>query len=190
MAGRGKIILNGVDYSGSIFEPNPTIPSGATVTPVTNMKVDDDYYNLIGSGGTSVEGNPTIPSGVTPTALTGLKIDNDYYSISGGGGGGNVNLQKTVLLNTPITTPGTYTLTDDYTNYDIISIQAGNGSSEVDIHTYITDEITEAMTNNLTITNPNTGGWFNFTMVANEIIIQGMQLSAINIVVGYKFNVV
>lgn len=88
MAGKGKIYLNGVDYSGSIFEPNPEIPAGAVVTPVTNMKVDDDYYNLIGSGGTSVEGNPTVPSGVTPTPLTGLKIDNDYYSISGGGGGG------------------------------------------------------------------------------------------------------
>lgn len=86
MAGKGKIYLNGVDYSGSIFEPNPEIPAGAVVTPVTNMKVDDDYYNLIGSGGTSVEGNPTVPSGVTPTALTGLKIDNDYYSISGGSG--------------------------------------------------------------------------------------------------------
>lgn len=86
MAGRGKIYLNGVDYSGSIFEPNPEIPTGATVTPVTNMKVDDDYYNLVGSGGTTVVGNPTVPSGVTPTALTGLKIDNDYYSISGGGG--------------------------------------------------------------------------------------------------------
>lgn len=89
MAGRGKIILNGVDYSGSIFEPNPVIPEGATVIPVTNMKVDDDYYNLVGSGGTTVEGNPTVPPGVTPTALTGLKIDNDYYSISGGGGGGS-----------------------------------------------------------------------------------------------------
>ena len=153
----GQIILNGVNYSGSHVEPNPSIPSGSEVTPLTNVKVDEDYFS--------------IPSG-------------------GGGGGGNVNLQKTVLLSTPITTPGTYTLADDYTNYDFISIQAGNGSSEVDIHTYITDEITEAMTNNLTITNPNTGGWFNFTMNANEIIIQGMQLSAINSVVGYKFNAV
>lgn len=95
MAGRGKIYLNGVDYSGSIFEPNPVIPEGATVTPVTNMKVDDDYYNLVGSGGNSVEGNPTVPPGVTPTALTGLKIDNDYYSISGGGGGSSDDYSTT-----------------------------------------------------------------------------------------------
>lgn len=96
MSGRGKIYLNGVDYSGSIFEPNPEIPAGAVVTPVTNMKVDDDYYNLMGSGGTSVEGNPTVPSGVTPTPLTGLKIDNDYYSISGGSGSGITTFEKTI----------------------------------------------------------------------------------------------
>lgn len=147
----GQIFLNGVNYSGSHIEPNPTVPTGATVTPLSNVKVDDDYF-----------------------------------SISGGGGGGNVGLQKTVLLSTPITTQGTYTLADDYSNYDFITIQAGNGSSEVDIHMYIVDEIATAMSNNLTITNPNTGGWFNFTMNANEIIIQGMQVSAINSVVGYK----
>lgn len=154
MAGRGKIYLNGVDYSGSI-----------------------------------VEGNPTVPSGVTPSNLTGLKVDDDYYSISGGGGGGGVGLRKTVLLSTPITATGTYTLADDYTNYDFIAIQAGNGSTEVDIHTYTADEITTAMTNNLTITNPNTGGWFNFTMNANEITIVAMQISTINSVVGYKIMV-
>lgn len=113
MAGRGKIILNGVDYSGSIFEPNPTIPSGAIVTPVTNMKVDDDYYNLVSSGGTSVEANPTVPSGVTPTALTGLKIDNDYYSISGGGGGSNITtFEKTITT----TQYGWWWVTDENDN--------------------------------------------------------------------------
>lgn len=149
----GQIFLNGVNYSGSHVEPNPTVPTGATVTPLSNVKVDDDYFSISGGGG---------------------------------GGGGSAGLQKTVLLSTPITTMGTYTLTDDYTNYDIITIQAGNGSSEADIHTYIADEITSAMTNNLTITNPNTGGWFNFTMNADELTITGMQLSAINSVVGYK----
>lgn len=112
MSGRGKIYLNGVDYSGSIFEANPTIPAGATVTPVTNMKVDDDYYNLVGSGGTSVEGNPTVPSGVTPTALTGLKIDNNYYSISGGSGSGITTFEKTITT----TQYGWWWVTDENDN--------------------------------------------------------------------------
>lgn len=99
MSGRGKIFLNGVDYSGSIFEANPEIPAGATVTPVTNMKVDDNYYNLVGSGGADVEGNPTVPSGVSPIPLTGLKIDNDYYSISGGGSSSITTETVTITTN-------------------------------------------------------------------------------------------
>lgn len=47
----GQIYLNGVNYSGSHVEPNPTIPTGATVTPLSNVKVDDDYFSIGGGGG-------------------------------------------------------------------------------------------------------------------------------------------
>lgn len=148
----------------------------------THTSLKDAIANA--GGGTTVVANPT---GTPTDELTSIQIGEDIYEIVGsGGGGGNAGLQKTVLLNTPITTTGTYTLADYYTNYDFIAIQAGNGSNEVDIHIYTSDEITTAMTNNLTITNPNTGGWFNFTMNANEITIPGMQISTINSVVGYK----
>lgn len=96
MSGRGKIYLNGVDYSGSIIEPNPNIPVGAVVTPMPNIKIDDDYFSV---GGTSVEANPTVPSGVTPTVLTGLKIGSDYYNISGGGSSGITTEIVTITTN-------------------------------------------------------------------------------------------
>ena len=51
MSGRGKIYLNGVDYSGSIVEGNPTVPSGVTPTSLSNLKIDDDYYSISGGGG-------------------------------------------------------------------------------------------------------------------------------------------
>lgn len=47
----GQIYLNGVNYSGSHVEPNPTIPTGATVTPMSNVKIDDDYFSISGGGG-------------------------------------------------------------------------------------------------------------------------------------------
>ena len=147
----------------------------------THTSLKDAIANA--GGGTTVVANPT---GTPTDELTSIQIGEDIYEIVGGGGGGNTELQKTVLLSTPITTTGTYTLADDYTNYDFIAIQAGNGSNEVDIHMYAVKEIISAMSNNLTVTNPNTGGWFNFTMNADELTIPGMQLSTINSVVGYK----
>lgn len=50
---RGKIYLNGVDYSGSIIDANPTIPSGVTPTNLSSLKIDDNYYNISGGGGGS-----------------------------------------------------------------------------------------------------------------------------------------
>ncbi len=47
----GQIILNGVNYSGTHVEPNPNIPTGATVTPLTNVKFDEDYFSIPSGGG-------------------------------------------------------------------------------------------------------------------------------------------
>ncbi len=111
----------------------------------------------------------------------------EYANTNGGsGGGGNASLEATVLYDTPITANGTYTLADSYENYDFISIKAGNGSSETDVHTYAVDDIKRAMNDSKVITNPNTGGWFNFTMSTNTITIPNKSISTIYSVIGYK----
>lgn len=100
--------------------------------------------------------------------------------------GGNVSLEATVLYDTPITSNGTYTLANSYENYDFISIKAGNGTNECDIHTYTVDDIKRAMNESKVITNPNTAGWFNFTMSTNTITIPNKSINTIYSVIGYK----
>lgn len=117
------------------------------------------------------------------SSLSSQQVEDLQNKIGDGSSG-----QSTVLLDTPITDTGTYTLADDYTNYDIISILAGNGTTETDIHTYTVDDITSAMSDGLIITTPNTAGWFNFTMNAAEVTIPGMQVNTIYKIVGYKFG--
>lgn len=111
----------------------------------------------------------------------------EYANTNGGsGGGGNASLEATVLYDTPITANGTYTLADSYENYDFISIKAGNGTNETDIHTYAVDDLKRAMSDSKVITNPNTGGWFNFTISSNELTIPNKSISTIYSVIGYK----
>lgn len=114
-------------------------------------------------------------------------MDTEYANTNGGsGGGGSASLKATVLYDTPITANGTYTLADSYENYDFISIKAGNGSSEADVHTYSVDDIKRAMNDSKVITNPNTDGWFNFTISANELTIPNKTVHTIYSVIGYK----
>lgn len=110
----------------------------------------------------------------------------EYANTNGGSGGGSARLDATVLYDTPITANGTYTLADSYENYDFISIKAGNGTSECDIHTYAVDDLKRAISDSKVITNPNTGGWFNFTISANEITIPNKTVHTIYGVIGYK----
>lgn len=70
----GKIMVNGVNYSGSEVEMNPTIPSGATVTPANNVKVDDDYYSFPQGGG----GGVNYSSQEQDTGLTWLNGEHIY----------------------------------------------------------------------------------------------------------------
>lgn len=103
-----------------------------------------------------------------------------------GGGGGATSLQATVLYNTPITTTGTYTLADDYTNYDFISIRPSYATNETDIIMYPVQDIINAMNNSLTITQPVTNSWFNFTMSSNSITIPAKTVGKIESIIGYK----
>lgn len=193
----GKLMLNDVSYSsgggsGTVFT-GATSSSAGTQGEVPAPQAGDQNKYLKGDGtwatpsgggggGSSVIPNPT---GTPTDTLDTISIDGTIYEIQGSGGGSG---QSTVLLDTPITTTGTYTLADDYTNYDIISILAGNGTTETDIHTYTVGEITSAMSDGLTITNPNTGSWFNFTMNADEVTITGKTVNTIYKIVGYKFG--
>lgn len=104
----------------------------------------------------------------------------------GGGGGEAASLQATVLYNTPITTTGTYTLADDYTNYDFISIRPSYATNETDIVIYPVQDIINAMNNSLTITQPVTNSWFNFTMSSNSITIPAKTVGKIESIIGYK----
>lgn len=69
----GQIYLNGVNYSGSHVEPNPTIPTGATVTPMSNVKIDDDYFSVSGGGG---GGGTSSDNYSTTEHVVGTWIDN------------------------------------------------------------------------------------------------------------------
>lgn len=63
----GQIFLNGVNYSGSHVEPNASIPTGATVTPLSNVKVDDDYFSISGGGGGGGSSITTFEKTITTT---------------------------------------------------------------------------------------------------------------------------
>lgn len=44
-------MVNGVNYSGSEVEMNPTVPSGTTPTEATGCRVDNNYYSFPSGGG-------------------------------------------------------------------------------------------------------------------------------------------
>ena len=145
------------------------------------------FNGLVYGGGTDVIPNP---EGTPTEELHSLQIGNDIYEIVGGGGSGgsNASLDATTLYDTPITTTGTYTLADDYNNYDFIGFKAGNGSTETDIRLYAVKDIQDSMNDNLVITNNVTNSWFNFTINENELTIPGKTVSTIYSVIGYKIK--
>ena len=168
--------------SGEQVEANPEETSE---TPLTKIKIDGVTY-YIAAGGTNVIPNP---EGTPTDELHSIQIDEDIYEIVGGGGsGGNASLDATTLYDTPITSTGTYTLADDYNNYDFIGFKAGNGSTETDIRLYAVKDIQDSMNDNLVITNNVTNSWFNFTINADELTIPGKTVSTIYSVIGYKIK--
>lgn len=144
------------------------------------------FNGLVYGGGTAVIPNP---EGTPTDELHSIQIGDDIYEIVGGGGsGGNASLDATTLYDTPITSTGTYTLADDYNNYDFIGFKAGNGSTETDIRLYAVKDIQDSMNDNLVITNNVTNSWFNFTINADELTIPGKTVSTIYSVIGYKIK--
>lgn len=78
--------------------------------------------NGSGGGGTEVVANPVG----TPTAdLQTIEIAGTIYDIPGGGGSGGGGASKEILYtNATNTNPATISLTNDYSNFDILSIRA------------------------------------------------------------------
>lgn len=124
--------------------------------------------------------------------INGNEYINEIYGIKleggSGSGSGNATLDATTLYDTPITATGTYTLADDYNNYDFIGFKAGNGSTETDIRLYAVKDIQDSMNDNLVITNNVTNSWFNFTISENKLTIPGKTVSTIYSVIGYKIK--
>lgn len=168
--------------SGEQVEANPEETSE---TPLTKIKIDGVTYYIAASGSAVIPN----PEGTPTDELHSIQIDEDIYEIIGGGSsGGNASLDATTLYDTPITSTGTYTLADDYNNYDFIGFKAGNGSTETDIRLYAVKDIQDSMNDNLVITNNVTNSWFNFTINENELTIPGKTVSTIYSVIGYKIK--
>lgn len=107
----GKIMLNG-EMFGIEVEGNPTIPSGASPTDLSSLKIDNNYYNVSGGGGGSSKikylkssGTQYIDTGIKPTEKISCEVefflDFDQASlaagwqiIAGGDDGNTVNSLK------------------------------------------------------------------------------------------------
>lgn len=170
--------------SVSALEQVGYIPSPVATGPhVSIVSYASDYIRIV-EGETKnkinifeINGNEYIDE------IYGIKIEGGSSS-----GGGNASLDATTLYDTPITSTGTYTLADDYNNYDFIGFKAGNGSTETDIRLYAVKDIQDSMNDNLVITNNVTNSWFNFTINENELTIPGKTVSTIYSVIGYKIK--
>lgn len=170
--------------SVSALEQVGYIPSPVATGPhVSIVSYASDYIRIV-EGETKnkinifeINGNEYIDE------IYGIKIEGGSSS-----GGGNASLDATTLYDTPITSTGTYTLADDYNNYDFIGFKAGNGSTETDIRLYAIKDIQDSMNDNLVITNNVTNSWFNFTINENKLTIPGKTVSTIYSVIGYKIK--
>lgn len=102
----GKIMLNSELYGVGV-EANPTIPEGATVTPMNNVKIDNDYYSFSGGGGGGVTVD-TLYTGTQVESAINLSesiFDYDYITVTAHFTYNNYNyymssFHKTSLINT------------------------------------------------------------------------------------------
>lgn len=147
-------VSRSTDGEGLVFRVgrNVLFKLEANVTEV-DLGIDKSYAKVEDTWLPSAEQVEANPEETSQTPLTKIKIDGVTYYIAAGGNGGNASLDAITLYDTPITTTGTYTLTDDYNNYDFIGFKAGNGSTETDIRLYAVKDIQDSMNDNLVITN-------------------------------------
>lgn len=113
-------------YVGFVYTDDTTFTNAdsrnAYITEIKGIKCGSG-----GGGGTTVIANPT---GTPTDQLNTVQIGNTIYEIAGGGSGGGITTDTTELFNSTISTTGTYTLDDDYENYDFLTIIGGIQSDE------------------------------------------------------------
>lgn len=110
----------------------------------------------------------------------------------GGSGGGSGGITATVLANTLWSSAGTYTLNDDYDNYDILEIYFCNPSvanSESDLITVMVDDVKNLMDSSKLLNLTGYGDrYVNCTFSADEFTITASSSGGVQRIVGYKFN--
>ena len=103
----GKIMVNGENYSGNLVEANPQVPSGTTPTDLTGLKIDNNYFNVLGGGSQKTtylksSGTQYIDTGIKPSEkisiITEFFLDMDqqnrsegWQTIFGGNDGNTIN---------------------------------------------------------------------------------------------------
>lgn len=113
----------------------------------------------------------------------------DIVGLKYGSGGGS-GLTATVLSNTLWSSVGTYTLNDDYDNYDILEIYFCNPSvagQESDLITVMVDDV-KALMNDSKILNLTGYGdrYVNCTFSADEFTITASSNGGVQKIVGYN----
>lgn len=145
-----------------------------------------------GGGGSSTLAGLTDVDLSSPTDGQALVYDatNQEWvngTVSGGGGSG---LTATILSNTLWSSAGTYTLNDDYDNYDILEIYFCNPSvagQESDLITVMVNDV-KALMNDSKILNLTGYGdrYVNCTFSADEFTITASNSGGVQKIVGYK----
>lgn len=145
-----------------------------------------------GGGGSSTLAGLTDVNLSSPTDGQGLIYDatNSKWingTVSGGGGSG---LTATILSNTLWSSAGTYTLNDDYDNYDILEIYFCNPSvagQESGLITVMVNDV-KALMNDSKILNLTGYGdrYVNCTFSADEFTITASNSGGVQKIVGYK----
>ena len=124
------------------------------------------------------------PSGVATENLNTVSIDGTIYDIKSGNG----NFKTKVLLNQAATS-GTYSLADDYTNYDLLAFwTTGQGyeSSEAAFFVMTVDDIKKAQSENRVLCMTGINRWFNFHITTSQFIVDSCSGMTVVKIVGYK----
>lgn len=175
--------------------------AGLSDVDIDDQTLDDDQVlvwdsvsekwvnaNQSGQGGTTVVANP---SGTPTDDLETIQIGNTIYNLVGSGGSGG-GITETVLLNTIISSNGTYSLNDDYTNYDMLGIYFCNSNQtiaaqESDLITVMVNDVQNLMNDSKKLNLTGYGDrYINCTFNEDEITILASNAAAIQKIVGYN----
>lgn len=172
----GIITIDGTQYPIKVRN----LIQGSNINIVQDMATGNLTISSTAQG-TRVEPNP---SGTATENLYTVNIDGTIYDIKSGNG----NFKTKVLLNQAATS-GTYSLADDYTNYDLIAFwTTGQGyeSSEAAFYVMTVDDIKKAQSENRILCMTGINRWFNFHITTSQFIVDSCSGMTVVKIVGYK----